>query len=236
MSSKRKSRRAKKRSEKRLAAVETVREQLEVTTLAGQVAVPRVEEASAVSASAISTPAVSAPAVSVPDDEVPDVEVPEDEHSVPPVDLDARFFTTRRPSWPPPSHGTVPETEEDLFGLDARDRRVRSLTPLAIARRARFARYVRVAVGVSGMLCIAAIVKTLTHDDGAPLRRPAAVAVQPPQLPDPAAPVLPEPQMPAAAAAVGDPALDGGAAKEPKMRPGALPAEGLGGARPLRVR
>jgi hypothetical protein len=103
--------------------------------------------------------------------------VPEDERSVPPAgDLATEFFSGP-PSWPAP-RGAV---EGDPFAFDALDKHARSLAPQAVARRALFARYVRGAVGVSLLLCVAAFLKTaLTHDEYEPPRRSASAAQAPP--------------------------------------------------------
>ena len=219
MSSKRKSRRAKKRSDKRKAAVEVVHEQLEA-------AAPSPVEAPSVATSRAAAP---------PPDETPitGVVVPEDEHSVPPAgDLDTRFFS-EPPSWPGPRFGA----EEDPFALEAHDPVARSLAPHAVARRALFARYVRGAVGVSLLLCAAAVVKTALTNDDAPLppRRSASVAPWPPPDPPTAAAILPGPAIEARGASVQASSDAGDAAPSVEPR-SVLPAEGPGGARSLRVR
>jgi len=218
MSSKRKSRRAKKRSDRRKAAVELVREQREVAALS-PVEAP---------------PGETAQPAAPPPDETPltGVVVPEDERSVPPAgDLDTRFFSAP-PSWPGPRFGA----EEDPFPLDAHDRVARSLAPQAVARRARFARYVRGAVGFSLLLCVAAVVKTaLTSDDAPPPRRSAAAAPWPPPDPPTAAAILPGAAIEARGESV-QAAPDAGDAAPPAEPPAVLPAEGPGGARSLRVR
>jgi len=234
MSSKRKSHRAKKRSNKRKAAVEVVREQLEAAAPSA-VEVPPVE-----------TSRAAAP----PPDETPNagVVVPEDDYSVPPAgDLDTRFFSAPV-SWPGLRFGA----EEDPFPLEAHDRVARSLAPQAVARRALFGRYVRGAVGVSLLLCAAAIVKTaLTSDDAQPRRSAAALASPDPQAlsPDPqalqaSAAIVPGGATTEVPAASSEATLDAGDAAPPAKRPAAppakrpavLPAERPGGARSLRVR
>jgi hypothetical protein len=218
MSSKRKSHRAKKRSDKRKAAVEVVREQLEA---AGPSLVDKAPDETAGAAAPVAAAALKNEAV-----------VPEDEHSVPPAgDLDTRFFS-QPPSWPGPRLAA----EDDPFPLAPHDRIARSLAPQAVARRALFARYVRGAVGVSLLLCASAVVKTaLTSDDAPPPRRSAAASPWPPRDPPAAAAVVPGAAAEVPGASV-ETAPDAGDAAPPPEPPAALPAEGPGAAGSLRVR
>jgi hypothetical protein len=163
--------------------------------------------------------------------------VPEDERSVPPVgDLSTEFFSSRPPSWLP-QRGAV---EEDPFGLPAHDKLARSLAPQAVARRARFARYVRGAVGVSALLCVAAVVKSaLTRDDSTPPRRSAASEAPPSSdhlAPPAAAQAYDPPAESLAQAAQGVGALDAGDGGAPAMAPAARPAGDPGAPGTLRVR
>jgi len=73
----------------------------------------------------------------------------DDDASVPPVDLDAGFF----------SGGA--ESNEASFEVDARDPLAAlKRTPAAARRRAHLAKYVTAAVGLASALCIAALVKS----------------------------------------------------------------------------
>jgi hypothetical protein len=227
MSSKRKSHRAKKRSEKRKAAAEVAREFIEASTgKASDSSAREVFEANARQAEAIARQA--------------EATVPEDERSVPPAgDLATGFFSLGPPSWPAP-HVVV---EEDPFALDARDKRARSLAPQAIARRALFARYVRVAVGVSVLLCVAAVVKSaLTRDDYAPPNRSARSAASAGAAPssDLPPPVAAETRDPVASqlalAPEGKGAVDAGDGGEPPVGPAMGAGQDPGAAGTLRVR
>jgi|CZKU01.1.fsa_nt_gi hypothetical protein len=79
--------------------------------------------------------------------------------------------------------------------LELRDPRfVLKMTDTVVRRRARFAKYVMGAVGVSAALCLAAIVKAAlpTTDDYAP----AAVEALPAAEPPPGAPLVTDPPSP----------------------------------------
>ena len=226
MSSKRKSHRAKKRSDKRKASAEVVRERLEAST---QTELERAPHPAPPAVPPEESVAAHAEAV-----------VPEDERSVPPAgDLDTRFFSDP-PSWP-----ALPAAfEEDPFALESHDRHTRSLAPAAVARRARFTRYVRGAVGASVLVCAAALVKTaLTRDDYEPPRRWAAT--QAPALSDrayaapeeaPPPVTTPSADRGAGPAATGESAVDAGDSGKPAARPAVGPAEDPGASRALRVR
>ena len=73
----------------------------------------------------------------------------DDDASVPPVDLDAGFFSV----------DVAPD--EASFEVETRDPRAAlKLTPAAAKRRAHLAKYVTAAVGLASALCIAALVKS----------------------------------------------------------------------------
>ncbi len=103
-----------------------------------------------------------------------------DDLSVPPVDIDAHFFEGPQRAWEP------------LSDLEVRDPRVtRKMSPTAARRRAHLARYVKVAVALSSVLCLAAVVKAeMTRRYDVP-QLTATVAEQPVVV-DPAAPKIPE--------------------------------------------
>jgi len=150
-----------------------------------------------------------------------------DDSSYPPVDLDSHFF-----SGPDRVSDPHVETEE-------RDPRMAlKLAPSTARRRAQLARYVKVAVGLSSALCLAALVKVAVAHNGEADRgthRPAAVAVQAPltplQEPPPAAttaeptkPAEPRPPATTAAAEPTRPATTAAAQTSPPPAETAAPA------------
>jgi hypothetical protein len=224
------------------AAVEVVREQLEATGQGDGLAVAFTAQASTARDEAgtegpAQAPAPESSATALAFGDVTPATalfIPEDEQSVPPAsDLDTDHFFSGPPSSPAPR---ILAVEDDPFlWVDARDPRTRSLAPQAVARRAFFARYVRGAVGVSLVLCLAAVVKTaLTHDDYEPPRRYAATAVWPPpeDAPPPVAADLP----PATEAQPAAPDADGGVAATPAAPAASKPADDPAAAGLLRVR
>ncbi|MDP9001817.1 MAG: hypothetical protein M3O46_17090 [Myxococcota bacterium] len=85
-------------------------------------------------------------------------EVDRDDISVPPIGLEGGFFDE-------------PMSAESSLEIDiaVRDPRARKMTPGAARRRARFAKYVSVAVGLATALCAAALVKnTMARGNEAP--------------------------------------------------------------------
>jgi hypothetical protein len=111
-------------------------------------------------------------------DETPPDAVHPDDVSVPPIGLDGDFF------------GSDLALADASFEIDPRDPRILKLTPLMAQRRARFAKYVTVAVGFAAILCAVAAVKitiargTETTSRGAANRTsvaaPSPVAAQEP--------------------------------------------------------
>jgi len=146
--------------------------------------------------------------------------IPADDASVPPVDIDNHFFDRM-------GHHSDP-----LLEVEERDARLLlKATPVVAQRRAQLARYVKLAVAASSVLCLAALVKVaVAHnatDDGA--RRPVAAAqartvatLAPAETAAPAAPPAATQEAPAA-----PPAETAAPAVEPvaAAAPAAAPAE-----------
>jgi hypothetical protein len=81
-----------------------------------------------------------------------------EDSSYPPVDLDADFFASSPRSGPPSEHHV---------DLDERDPHLaRKLTPGVAHRRKELAKYVKLAVGLSSALCLAALVKVAVAGRG----------------------------------------------------------------------
>jgi hypothetical protein len=127
------------------------------------------------------------------------------EGSIPPVDLDSRFFATDA------HHHEVDDEHEE------RDpRMVLKLAPAAAKRRAQFQRYVKLAVGAASVLCLAALVKVaVAHNHEEPVVRRASASMQV-APPPPAAPVATETAPAVAPAeAVAEPTPEPAVATEP---------------------
>jgi tetratricopeptide (TPR) repeat protein len=125
-----------------------------------------------------------------------------EDSSYPPVDLDTDFFA---------SHGSHRAPHSDPLDVEERDPRLAlKQTPGAAMRRKELTKYVKVAVGLSAALCLAALVKVAVagHDEsretGPSSRRQAASQVAPPpqRVTEPA----PRPEPPVQAAAQPQPA------------------------------
>jgi tetratricopeptide (TPR) repeat protein len=146
----------------------------------------------------------------------PDEATSQAEVSVPPaaqaspVELDDRFFDSqhfraRHLSLPPELHERDP-------------RLAHRMSPEAAERRAHFAKYVKIAVGVASALCLVAAAKVvlLRHDPGTDARadEPTSAAIRP------AIPPLPPP--PVQAAEIKEPSVEQPAAAQPAQE--AVPA------------
>ena len=119
-------------------------------------------------------------------------QTPRDSRSIPPVDLDTEFF----------------DAQAFDHDTELRDPRLLlKLTPMAAQRRAHLAKYVKAAVAVSTVLCLAAFVKVaLSHNqpDTSSHREVAAAQAatlgtpseMPPGLQDTTPPTLPDPPPP----------------------------------------
>jgi hypothetical protein len=178
----------------------------------------------------------TAPTLQTSDETQPDAVHPDDV-SVPPIGLDGDFF------------GSDLALSDASFEIDPRDPRVLKLTPLMAQRRARFAKYVTVAVGFAAILCAAAAVKitiargTEVTSRGAANRTsvaaPPAVAAQEPvaapvervavaeetaQRPDPGAAAVGAPSEAARGQAAAEPAQAAVAPAQPEAPAAAVPS------------
>jgi Flp pilus assembly protein TadD len=131
--------------------------------------------------------------------------LPSEDSSYPPVDLDTDFFASHGSHRGPPS--------DPLDHLDDRDPRYAlKLTPGAAMRRKELTKYVKIAVGLSAALCLAALVKVAVAGHGespVPHRQTAAQPGSPLQsagepeqakVHEPVAPPAAQPEPPAPSA------------------------------------
>jgi hypothetical protein len=101
----------------------------------------------------------------------------DEDSSYPPVDLDADFFAST-----PRSHADHHPSYHHHVDIDERDPRVAlKLTPGVARRRQQLAKYVKIAVGLSSALCLAALVKVAVagRGDGDVPRKHAATSSAP---------------------------------------------------------
>jgi nicotinate-nucleotide--dimethylbenzimidazole phosphoribosyltransferase len=161
--------------------------------------------------------------------------VPSEDSSYPPVDLDTDFFASHG------SHGSHSSHRGPPFDpLDTDDRDPRYTlkhTPGVALRRKELTKYVKIAVGLSAALCLAALVKVAVagHGDsplprrqtaaqsGAPL--PSAVEPEQAKVPEPAASAAPpEPPAPSSAEQHETPPPAASAQESPAPAESAAPA------------
>ena len=180
------------------------------------------------------TPSTAAPPV-VAKGDVAATEIDPDDISVPPAeDLDHDFFSAPIHHEPPPSMARA--HYEPIHEMETRDPRIEALMTAEVKRRrAHFAKYVKAAVAISLVLCLAAVVRVgirRNHGDdstamAATSVRPTPVVVvpDPPKTQNPIDPPPPAPEDTVAAEPAVEPPPVADPIAAPTTSPSAEPAK-----------